>query len=174
MKIRCAITDKEHSWEEELTVESKKTAKEDIQKILDNFNSDLRPGEKTRYLVEILAEKKIEEKTIGEVFKDIELVLMDLRREINNAYGNVWLKTNNDYQFRLLIKAYDKMLEKGESKSFKNKLVEVFVNVQDIRNGQDLKYLCKYDFDTKLKVSPITKERSSDEHKTVNKQDNEI
>jgi len=51
----------------------------------------------------------------------------------------------------LIIKAYDKMIETGRSKSFKNILKKVFDNVRDIVNYEDLKYLCTYDFDSKLK-----------------------
>ncbi len=159
MRVRCIITDKNHSWEEELPVESLEIAKKNIQEILDNFNSDLRSGEKTRYLVEVLGEKKIEQKTIGEIFKDIELVLRDLRHEVSNAYGNAWLKANDNYQFRLLMKAYDKMLEKGKSKSFKTNLRKVFNNVRDICDSENLEYLCIYDFDEKLKQQPPQNEK---------------
>lgn len=151
MKIRCVITDKSHSWEEELPVKTLETAKEDIQYILDEFNSSLRLGEKVRYLKEILGEKKIEEKTIGDVFKDIKAVLRDLRHEECNAYGNAWLKANNSYYLKQLVKAYDKMLETGKSKSFKYMLSLCFSNVRDIQNNNDLKYLQTYDFDSKFK-----------------------
>jgi len=152
MRIRVIIKDKNSQWEEELPVESLETAKKDIQNILNSFNSSLRIGELPRKLVKILSPKTIEEKTTGEVFKDIELILRDLRHEVCNAYGSAWLKADNNYQFKKFMKAYDKMIETGKSKSFKNCLVLIFQNVRDICNAEDLKYLCDYNFDNKLKI----------------------
>jgi len=61
MKVKCKIgyLDNTSAWIEELDAESMKTAKEDIQAIIDRFNQTLRPFEKPRKLIEIIKKPRL-------------------------------------------------------------------------------------------------------------------
>jgi len=148
MEIRCIIKDAHSEWEETLKVDSMKTAEIDTKEILKQFNNSLRCGETIRSLVKIIKEKKTEEKTFGDVLKDISLLSRDLRHEVCNLYGNTWLKNG---KFARYQRNYERMFETGKATGFRKILREIFDNVRDIQNYDDLKYLYDYDFESKLK-----------------------
>ncbi|GKX27870.1 hypothetical protein SH1V18_03500 [Vallitalea longa] len=54
MKVRALIKDKKMQWEEDFDVTNKITAKEEIQKVVESFNTTLRDNELPRQLVKIL------------------------------------------------------------------------------------------------------------------------
>lgn len=58
MNANVRIKDSNASWWESFTVSSRKKARPEIQKVLDDFNSDLRPYETTRSIMKIEISKK--------------------------------------------------------------------------------------------------------------------
>jgi len=127
-EIYCIVANDANEWEETLRVKSLETAESDVKEIIQQFNSTLRPGEKARRLVCIVGEKTIEMKTAGDKIKDFHGFLGDLRHEHANPFGNAWLRT----KFPLLMKAYNTLVETGESKMLNKYVRECIQNVRDI------------------------------------------
>lgn len=123
IEVRCVISDKNSSWEETLRVGSLETAEKDIKSIISIFNADLRPGEKVRKFVSIIAEKKFEDKTKGEKITDFHLLLAELSLENLNVAGSAWLKS----KYKLIMNAYNTLLETGKSRAI-NKYVKEILN----------------------------------------------
>ena len=135
IEVRCIIADANSEFEEVLSARSLETAKEDLQTILDSFNSSLRPGELPRRLIRVIGEKTVADKSIGDKLKDFHSFLGCLHREQQNVAGSAWLKA----KFSLIMKAYDTLLNTGKSRMLNKYVVECFVNVRSI--AERLQYL---------------------------------
>ena len=139
MKMHCIVGDSTgNKWEEELEVESVKTAKADIECIIKSFNDTLRPGELPRKLIKVLRAAKPESKANIQ-YADFMSLLQDLRLENDNAYGSVWLKAN----YTKVMRAYNTMLDTGKSRMLNKYIKQVFGNVHDI--PEKLRYLSNED-----------------------------
>lgn len=129
MEVKCIIKDeKDNQWEEVLRVKSLDTAKEDIQDILDCFNSELKSGESKRELVKVLKEKTVADKTSADKRKDFCSLLSDLRHEDANGFGNAWVKS----KFPLIMRAYDTLINTGKSRVLNAYIQECFSVLHDI------------------------------------------
>ncbi len=122
VEVRCIISDNSKEWEETLRASSIESAETDVKLIIESFNASLRPHEKPRKFIRIVAEKSIEEKTNGDKLKDFYSLLGDLRREYNNAFGNRQLK----HMFPLIQKAYATLVNTGKSNVLNKYIKGVF------------------------------------------------
>ena len=148
IEVKCLVADEKGQWQETLRVRSLDTAEEDVKSIIQEFNETLRPGELPRHLVQILKEKKLEDKSRGDKIKDFHDLLTDLRHEHCNAYGSVWLKS----KFPLIMKSYDTLLETGKSRMLNKYIRECFANLRDI--PERLHYLKDVDIVALFKENP--------------------
>jgi len=93
MRIKATIGQENDAfiWDEDFTVSSNETARTEIQKVIDNFNASLRPGERKRHIVGL---QVFEIKTLNDYLKEAQRFVSRVTRESNNGYGSPWAKQN--------------------------------------------------------------------------------
>ena len=96
MIVKAKIRDENSEWVEEFVIPDGENDEEYIKKVIDNFNSTLKPYEKPREFVEIVQDKDITKWEDKEVFREFYKLLqkwiLQLSHENSNIYGNAWVK----------------------------------------------------------------------------------